>query len=58
MEHEFKNVRELKRWLDANRWEAGSPEAYDQWLQHLFEAGNKVIVNGESYDYWACWELI
>jgi hypothetical protein len=54
----FSSVRALREWLDEKRWNAGSPEAYDEWLQSLFESGDTVSVDGDEYDYLACVELL
>ena len=54
----FTSVSELRTWLSRRNDEAGSPEAYDEWLRSYFDAGDTISVNGEEYDYWACWELL
>lgn len=54
----FTNVAALKRWLEARNFEAGSPEAFSEWLQNYFDDGNEISVHGEHYDYCTCAELI
>jgi hypothetical protein len=54
----FKSVATLKRWLRDKMQEAGSPEAYEEWLHNFFDDDNSISVHGESYDYWDCWELL
>lgn len=58
MDRQFTSISELRRWLRMRSDECGSPEAYDEWLQALFDDGNTVTVQGEEYDYWSCWELL
>jgi hypothetical protein len=58
VEHQFTSVNDLRDWLEERRWEAGSPEAYDEWLRSYFDDGNTIYVNETEYDYWACWELL
>ncbi len=55
---EFNSVSELRRWLRDKNEDAGSPEAYDKWLQAFFGKGNTIVIHGEEWDYWACWELL
>lgn len=54
----FSSVSALRQYLDNRRYDCGSPEAYDEWLQNFFDSGNTFSVHGEEYDYWACWELL
>ena len=58
VETQFTSESSLRDWLKRKIDEAGSPEAYDEWLQSYFDQGNSVFVNGREYDYWACWELL
>jgi len=57
IELSFSNVSTLTKWLKKKNFECDSPEAYDAWLQDFFK-NNIITVDGEEYDYWACWELI
>ena len=57
-DYKFSSTAELRLWLQRKSDECGSPEAYDEWLQALFDDGNTVNVNGEEYDYWTCWEVL
>lgn len=54
----FMSVSSLKRWLESKNWECGSPEAFTEWLEKLFDNGNEICVHGENYSYWDCLELI
>ena len=54
----FNSVSSLRDWIEQKNFESGSPEAFCEWLQNLFEDGSTVTVHGEEYDYWACWELV
>lgn len=58
IEKQFSSVSELRHWLERQNDEAGSPEAYDEWLHSYFDDGNTITVHGEEWDYWACWELL
>ena len=55
---EFSSVAELRRWLEAKNYQAGSCEAFCAWLSDFFDDGNTISVKGEEYDYWTCWEMI
>ena len=54
----FNSVLELKCWLRSKNFEAGSPEAFSEWLHSFFEEGNTVTVYGEKYDAQYCSELV
>ena len=58
VERQFTSVNDLRSWLRRRADEAGSPEAYHEWLQNYFDSGDTITVNGTEYDYWACWELL
>ena len=58
VERQFTSESALRDWLEERRWEAGSPEAYDEWLQSYFDDSSSISVNNMPYDYWACWELL
>lgn len=54
----FSSVADLRRWLEKNSDEAGSPEDYNDWLCEFFDRGNTVAVHGVEWDYWSCWEVL
>ncbi len=58
LEYTFYNVRKLIEWLKEKNYNAGSPEAFSEWLYNFFNEGNSVTVHGEEYDYQYCMELI
>lgn len=57
-DYQFTSVRALTDWLEKKNFDSGSPEAYDEWLQGIFDDGNSISVNGTEYDYLACRELV
>lgn len=54
----FSSVGQLREWLKSKNRNSDSAEDYYQWLQNFFDDGNVISVNGEEWDYWACWEII
>ncbi len=58
VERQFTSENDLRDWLRRRSDEAGSPEAYDEWLRNYFDDGNSISVNDREYDYWTCWELL
>lgn len=54
----FNSISALRSWLEKKNFDSGRPEAFNEWLQNLFDEGNTVTVHGEEYDFWACWELV
>lgn len=54
----FRNRRELRTWLEDKNWNAGSPEAFNDWLYNFFDEGNSISVRDEEYDYWSCQEML
>lgn len=58
IELNFTSVSSLTRWLEKEKFRRESDEGFYNWLQSFFVEGNTVMVNGEKYDYWSCWELV
>jgi len=58
MELAFKSVSELRRWLEQKNFNSGSPEAFSEWLENLFDDGSTITVHGEEWDYLSCLELV
>ena len=54
----FTNVSRLREWLQSKNFEAGSPEAFTEWLESYFENGNEISVHGEHYSFLDCLELV
>lgn len=54
----FSTTESLREWLERKNWKCGSAEGFSEWLQNYFDSGNTISVNGEEYDFWACWELV
>lgn len=57
IETTFKTVYDLQNWLKEKNFLSESAEDYDEWLQGYCR-DNTIIVDGEEWDYWDCWELI
>ena len=55
---QFNTVSSLREWLKEKNRNSNSAEDYYTWLQEFFDHGNTIEVHGESWDYWACWELV
>lgn len=53
----FETVGELTKWLEDRSSEAENIEEFYNWLDEYFNEGNTITVQGEEYDYWACYEL-
>lgn len=60
MRYIFKNLNNLRGWLQEKNFNAGSPEAFSEWLSNFLEEGNELMVDGctDPYDYLDCMELV
>ena len=54
----FTSEAVLSRWLNNERRNQESPEAFSAWLANYFDQGNEISVRGEHYEFWDCLELI
>lgn len=55
----FSDISSLREWLEKKWKENGeAEEKFSGWLKEYFASGHKITVNGKTYKYDACKELL
>lgn len=53
VEREIADLEDFGRWCEENRVPPGADEAFDMWLDSLYEGGSGVVFEDDLSEDWA-----